>query len=41
MEEKYLKYALYSQVVREGGLKIPIIMRYSLIPAHSTYEVGF
>ncbi|RDX41831.1 hypothetical protein OH76DRAFT_178073 [Lentinus brumalis] len=34
MEEKQLKYALYAQVVREGGLKVPVIMRFSFIPSH-------
>ena len=33
-EEKQLRYAMYSQIVREGGLKVPIIMRFSLIPGH-------
>ena len=33
-EEKQLKYALYSQVVREGGLRVPCVMRFSLIPSH-------
>ena len=34
LEEKQLKWALYAQVVREGGLKVPVIMRFSLIPGH-------
>ena len=36
LEEKQIKFALYAQVVREGGLKVPIIMRYSAIPGHCT-----
>ncbi|KAI0750318.1 hypothetical protein C8Q80DRAFT_1100578 [Daedaleopsis nitida] len=34
MEEKQLKYALYAQVVREGGIKMPTIMRFTIIPSH-------
>nr|VWP00670.1 SGE1 protein [Ganoderma boninense] len=33
-EEKNLKYALLAQVVRDGGFKIPVIMRLSAIPGH-------
>ena len=42
-EEKQLRYAMYSQIVREGGLKVPIIMRFSLIPGHcaSCSAVGY
>ncbi|KAI0365523.1 hypothetical protein BV20DRAFT_973068 [Pilatotrama ljubarskyi] len=34
MEEKRLKYALYAQVVREGGLVVPTVMRLTFIPGH-------
>ena len=34
MEETSLKYALLAQVVRDGGFKIPIIMRFSAFPGH-------
>lgn len=33
-EETKIKYALYAQVVREGGLKMPTIMRFTAIPGH-------
>ncbi|RPD69736.1 hypothetical protein L226DRAFT_471368 [Lentinus tigrinus ALCF2SS1-7] len=39
LEEKQLKYGLYAQVVREGGLKVPVIMRFSLIPSHFTTAI--
>ena len=35
-EEKSVNFALYSQVVREGGYHVPIIMRFSAIPGHCT-----
>ncbi|KAM5544922.1 hypothetical protein V8D89_001820 [Ganoderma adspersum] len=34
MEETNLKYALLAQVVRDGGFKIPVVMRFSAIPGH-------
>ncbi|KAM5544056.1 hypothetical protein V8D89_002242 [Ganoderma adspersum] len=34
MEETKLKYALLVEVVRQGGWKIPIVMRFSAIPGH-------
>ncbi|KAI0788371.1 hypothetical protein C8Q74DRAFT_1257601, partial [Fomes fomentarius] len=39
MEEKNLRYALLSAVIREGGLKMAIIVRYSAIPAHLTTAI--
>ena len=33
-EETNLKYALLAQVVRDGGFKIPVVMRLSMIPGH-------
>ncbi|KAH9925871.1 snare associated Golgi protein-domain-containing protein [Epithele typhae] len=33
-EEKNLKYALTAEVIREGGLLIAIIVRYSALPGH-------
>ncbi|KAI0788370.1 hypothetical protein C8Q74DRAFT_677119 [Fomes fomentarius] len=33
-EQTKIKYALYAQVVREGGLKMPTIMRFTAIPGH-------
>ena len=33
-EEKSITYALYSQIIREGGYRVPIIMRFSAIPGH-------
>ncbi|KAH9937903.1 uncharacterized protein BXZ73DRAFT_22654, partial [Epithele typhae] len=38
-EQTQLTYALLAQVVREGGLFVPIIMRYSAIPGHFTTAV--
>ncbi|KAI0706579.1 hypothetical protein C8Q76DRAFT_630288 [Earliella scabrosa] len=38
-EETRLKYALYAQVVREGGLRVPTIMRFSAIPGHFSTAV--
>ena len=35
MEEKDLKYALLTEVIRDGGLKMAIMVRYSAIPGHS------
>ena len=34
LEEKSITYALYSQIIREGGYRVPIIMRFSAIPGH-------
>ncbi|KAI0636341.1 hypothetical protein C8Q77DRAFT_1051572 [Trametes polyzona] len=34
IEEKRLKWALYAEVVREGGIVIPTIMRLTFIPGH-------
>ena len=34
MEETKLKYALLVEVVRQGGFRIPIVMRFSAIPGH-------
>ncbi|EJF56011.1 hypothetical protein DICSQDRAFT_164046 [Dichomitus squalens LYAD-421 SS1] len=34
MEETQMRYAVLAQVVREGGFKIPVIMRLSAIPGH-------
>ncbi len=34
-ETKNLRYALISEIIREGGLKMAIMVRYSAIPAHS------
>ena len=31
LEETKIKYALLAQVVREGGFKIPVIMRLSVM----------
>ncbi|KAI0750310.1 hypothetical protein C8Q80DRAFT_1101544, partial [Daedaleopsis nitida] len=39
MGEKSLTYALISEVIREGGLKIAVIIRYSTIPPHLTTAV--
>ncbi|RDX41829.1 hypothetical protein OH76DRAFT_178085 [Lentinus brumalis] len=33
-EAKNLRYALISEIIREGGLKMAIMVRYSAIPAH-------
>ncbi|EIW58060.1 uncharacterized protein TRAVEDRAFT_150723 [Trametes versicolor FP-101664 SS1] len=33
-EDKYLMYALWSEVVREGGFIVPTIMRYTSYPGH-------
>ena len=33
-EEKELTYAIYAEVVREGGFLVPIVMRFSAIPGH-------
>jgi hypothetical protein len=37
MEESSISYATLARAVREGGLSIAIILRYSAIPGHSTY----
>ncbi|KAI0761575.1 hypothetical protein BD413DRAFT_485762 [Trametes elegans] len=34
LEERRLSYALYAQVVREGGLVVPTVMRLTFIPGH-------
>ncbi|KAH9937912.1 uncharacterized protein BXZ73DRAFT_76532 [Epithele typhae] len=39
LEETQLKFALYSGVVRGGGIIVPIVMRYSAIPGHMTTAV--
>ena len=39
LEETKIKYALLAQVVREGGFKIPVIMRLSVIPGHCPYPL--
>ncbi|KAH9937899.1 uncharacterized protein BXZ73DRAFT_19377, partial [Epithele typhae] len=39
LEETQLKFALYSGVVRKGGILVPIVMRYSAIPGHMTTAV--
>ena len=39
MEETSLKYALLAQVVRDGGFKIPIIMRFSAFPGHCEFPL--
>ncbi|KAI9001513.1 hypothetical protein BD414DRAFT_474892 [Trametes punicea] len=36
MEEKKLQYALLAEVVRQGGFKIAVMIRYSAIPGHLT-----
>ena len=33
-EEKSVKYALIAEVIREGGLKMAIMVRFSTIPGH-------
>ncbi|KAJ7475109.1 hypothetical protein B0H11DRAFT_1325299 [Mycena galericulata] len=38
-EATNMNYATLARVVREGGLLIPIIMRYSALPAHFTTAV--
>ena len=35
LEKRNLKYALTAEVIREGGLKMAIMVRYSSIPGHS------
>lgn len=37
-EDKYLMYALWSEVVREGGFIIPTIMRMTSYPGHCQYR---
>lgn len=34
MEKTNLKYACLAKVVRQGGFKVVLIMRYSAIPSH-------
>ncbi|KAI9069627.1 hypothetical protein FKP32DRAFT_1586745 [Trametes sanguinea] len=34
MEEKKVKYALLAEVIRQGGFKIAVVIRYSAIPGH-------
>ncbi|KAH9895287.1 hypothetical protein C8Q73DRAFT_730688 [Cubamyces lactineus] len=38
-EEKKLSYALLAEVVRQGGFKIAVVIRYSAIPGHFTTAV--
>ena len=38
IQDGQLKYALYAQVVREGGLIIPTVMRISVIPGHCEWR---
>jgi hypothetical protein len=33
-EEKNVEYAILARVIRDGGIKIAIISRYSVIPSH-------
>ena len=40
-EEKHLRYALFSEVVRVGGLQTAIVVRYSVIPAHGAFLFRF
>lgn len=35
LEESKISYASLAKVIREGGLKIALITRYSIIPGHS------
>ncbi|KAM5544919.1 hypothetical protein V8D89_001817 [Ganoderma adspersum] len=39
VEEKDLKYALLTEVIRDGGLKMAIMVRYSAIPGHITTAI--
>jgi hypothetical protein len=36
MEENNIRYATLARVIREGGVMVAIIARYSTIPGHST-----
>ncbi|KAI0688687.1 hypothetical protein C8T65DRAFT_746469 [Cerioporus squamosus] len=38
-EQKNLRYALLSEVIRDGGLLMAIMVRYSAIPAHLTTAI--
>jgi hypothetical protein len=40
MEESSISYATLARAVREGGLSIAIILRYSAIPAHCACTFG-
>ena len=35
-EQKSVKYALLAEVIRDGGLKMAVMVRYSSIPGHCT-----
>jgi hypothetical protein len=39
MEQTSISYATLARVIQDGGLKIAIIARYSLIPGHGTVLV--
>ncbi|KAJ3823118.1 hypothetical protein F5880DRAFT_1613175 [Lentinula raphanica] len=39
LEKKKLMYACFSRVVRDGGFKVILAARYSLIPAHLTTTI--
>ncbi|OSC97884.1 hypothetical protein PYCCODRAFT_1418775 [Trametes coccinea BRFM310] len=39
MEEKKVKYAILSEVIRQGGFKMAVIVRYSAIPGHLTTAI--
>ena len=34
IEQNSLKYALISEVIRDGGLKMAVLVRYSSLPGH-------
>jgi hypothetical protein len=39
-EEKNVEYAILARVIRDGGIKIAIISRYSVIPSHCMSRSG-
>jgi hypothetical protein len=41
LEEKDVKYAILARAIRDGGIKMAIVARYSIIPAHGLYPIVF
>ena len=39
-EQKSVKYALIAEVIRQGGIKMAIMVRYSSIPGHCTSSLS-
>jgi hypothetical protein len=40
LEEREVEYAILARVIRDGGIKMACVSRYSVIPSHRTYARG-